>query len=59
MKKIAERERKEQETKLASIFQEEINELTTELRAILLDDLVTALENRLNVLNQASKNADN
>jgi len=59
MKQIAERERKELEAKLANGFQEEINELTTELREILLDDMVTAFENRLNVLNHASRKADN
>jgi hypothetical protein len=59
MKQIAERERKEIEAKLANVFREEINELNTELREILLDDMVTAYENRLNVLNQASDKVDN
>jgi hypothetical protein len=59
MKQIAERERKELEAKLANVFQDEINELTTELREILLDDMVTAFENRLNVLNNASRKTAN
>jgi hypothetical protein len=51
MKQIAEKSRKELEAKLAHVFVEEIDELPSELRAILLDDMVTAFENRLNVLN--------
>jgi hypothetical protein len=54
MKQIAEKERKEIEAKLANVFDEEINSLSTELREILLDDMVTAFENRLNVLNNAT-----
>ena len=34
---------------------QEIDGLPTELRAILLDDMVTAFENRLNVLNNANR----
>ncbi len=59
MKQIAEKDRKEIEAKLANVFQSEINGLTTELREILLDDMVTAFENRLNVLNRVSDKADN
>ena len=59
MKQIAEKDRKEIEAKLADVFQKKIDGLTTELREILLDDMVTAFENRLNVLNRASQNADN
>jgi hypothetical protein len=51
MKQIADKNRKELEAKLANVFDREINGLSTELRAILLDDMVTAFENRLNVLN--------
>ena len=54
MKQIAEKDRKELEAKLANVFDEEINSLSTELREILLDDMVTAFENRLNVLNNAT-----
>jgi hypothetical protein len=59
LKQIAERDRKELEAKLANVFHSEINGLTTELREILLDDMVTAFENRLNVLNRASEKHDN
>ncbi len=54
MKQIPIKERKQIESKLADVFQSEINGLTTELREILLDDMVTAFENRLYVLIQAS-----
>ena len=59
MKQIPEKDRKEIESKLADVFQSEINGLTTELREILLDDMVTAFENRLNVLNKVVRKADN
>jgi hypothetical protein len=59
MKQIAEKDRKELEAKLADVFQEKINGLSTELREILLDDMVTAFENRLNVLNNACLKARN
>jgi len=59
MKQLADKERKELEAKLANVFQEKINGLSTELREILLDDMVTAFENRLNVLNRASRKTDN
>jgi hypothetical protein len=45
--------RDELEAKMATIFGEEIKELSTELQQILIDDMVTAFENRLNVLNRA------
>jgi hypothetical protein len=53
VKEIDNKDRKELEAKLASAFQDKINGLSTELREILLDDMVTAFENRLNVLNTA------
>ena len=59
MKPIAEKDRKELEAKLGNVFQEKICQLSTELREILLDDMVTAFENRLKVLNQASKKTIN
>jgi hypothetical protein len=55
MKQIPNKDRKEIETKLANVFQSEIDGLTTELRKILIDDMVTAFENRLNVLNRATQ----
>ncbi len=54
MKQFADKSRKELEAKLANVFDAEIDGLPTELRAILLDDMVTAFENRLNVLNNAN-----
>ena len=59
MKQIAEKDRKELEAKLANVFTEKIAKLSTELRQILLDDMVTAFENRLNVLNRSIEKADN
>ncbi len=48
--------RQELEAKMASVFGEKIKQLSTELQEILLDDMVTAFENRLNVLNRVSRN---
>ena len=59
MKQLAGKDRKGLEAKLAKVFQEKINGLSTELREILLDDMITAFENRLNVLNRASRKTDN
>ena len=53
MKQIADKSRKELEAKFANVFDNEITGLSTELRSIFLDDMVTAFENRLNVLNNA------
>ena len=46
--------RKELEAKMATVFGRKIKGLSTELQRILLDDMVTAFENRLNVLNRAN-----
>ena len=59
MTEIAEKDRKEMEAKLATVFHDKLGGLTTELREILLDDMVTAFENRLNVLNRATKKTPN
>jgi hypothetical protein len=59
MRHIGEKNRKELEAKLAGVFQENIDQLPTGLREILLDDMVTAFENRLNVLNRAGEKAEN
>ena len=50
---FTQKNRKEMEEKMAKIFNAKITELSTELQEILLDDMVTAFENRLNVLNAA------
>jgi hypothetical protein len=61
MKQIAvkEKERKELEAKLAEVFVGKMGGISTELQEILLDDLVTAFENRINVLNRIGENTDN
>ena len=50
---ITDKDRKELEAKMATLFSKNIKGLSTELQEILLDDMVTAYENRLNVLNSA------
>ena len=50
--KESSKNRKELRLKMESVFSEKIQMLSTELQGILLDDLVTAFENRLNVLNR-------
>ena len=51
---IAFKNRKELEDKMASVFGEKIQVLSADLQRILLSDMVTAFENRLNVLNRAT-----
>lgn len=53
------KDRLELEAKMTSVFSEKINALSTELQRILLDDMVTAFENRLNVLNRVSQKSRN
>lgn len=53
MKTATIKERKELEAKMAAVFGEKIKELSAEFQRILLDDMVTAFENRLKVLNRA------
>ena len=47
------KERKELQVKMSKVFRTNINGLSTELQKILLDDLVTAFQNRINVLIRA------
>jgi hypothetical protein len=49
------KQRKELETKMTKVFKENIKGLSAELQRILLDDLVTAFQNRINVLIRAQK----
>ena len=49
------KQRKELETKMAKVFKENIKGLSAELQKILVDDLVTAFQNRINVLIRAQK----
>ena len=53
-KQVASEDRHDLEAKMASVFGQKIKKLSTELQQILLDDMVTAFENRLNVLKRAS-----
>ena len=48
--------RKELKHKMAAVFSEKIQTLSPDLQDVLLDDLVTAFENRLNMLNRAQLN---
>jgi hypothetical protein len=50
---FTQKNRKDLEEKMTKIFNAKITGLSTELQEILLDDMVTAFENRLNVLNTA------
>jgi hypothetical protein len=56
---VKEKDRKEIEAKLADVFTEKMGGLSTELQEILLDDLDTAFENRINVLNRIEEKDDN
>jgi len=47
------KQRRELEAKMSNVFKENIKELSTELQKILLDDMVTAFQNRINVLIRA------
>ena len=47
------KQRKELEGRMAKVFKENINVLSTELQKILVDDMVTAFQNRINVLIRA------
>ena len=47
------KKKKELEAKMASVFQEQIKSLPTEHQEILLDDLVTAFENRFAALSRS------
>jgi hypothetical protein len=47
------KQRKELEAKMAKTFKENLKGLSTELQKILIDDMVTAFQNRINVLMRA------
>jgi len=49
------KQREELEEKMAKVFKENINVLSTELQKILVDDMVTAFQNRINVLIRAQE----
>jgi hypothetical protein len=46
-------DRDELEAKMAKALSGEMKDLSSDLQRILIDDMVTAFENRLNVLNRA------
>jgi hypothetical protein len=48
--------RKKLKNKMATVFSENIKMLSADLKDVLLDDLVTAFENRLIVLNRTRQN---
>lgn len=48
--------RKELENKMAKVFEKDMKSLPVELRKIMANDLVSAFESRLCVLNQAQSN---
>ena len=56
---FADKDRKEIESKMATVFMKKMSKLPTELREILIDDMVTAFENRLKVLKTVAEKADN
>jgi hypothetical protein len=49
------KKRKELEAKMSKVFKENMKGISAELQKILLDDLVTAFQNRINVLIRAQK----
>jgi hypothetical protein len=44
------KQRKDVQAKMAKVFKENLKDLSAELQKIMLDDLVTAFQNRINVL---------
>ena len=53
---IASKNRKELENKMAKVFENDMKTVPSELRIIMVDDLVTAFESKLFVLNRAQSN---
>jgi hypothetical protein len=53
--KLTIKQRKELENKMAKALKQSMKNLSTELQKIMVDDLVTAFQNRINVLNRAQK----
>jgi hypothetical protein len=47
------KQRKDLEAKMSKTLKQNMKALTTELQKILVDDMVTAFQNRINVLNRA------
>ena len=49
------KQRKDVQAKMAKVFKENLKGLSTELQKIMLDDLATAFQNRINVLMHAQE----
>jgi hypothetical protein len=49
------RQRRDLGTKMSNVFERDIKGLSAELQRILVDDLVTAFQNRINVLIRAQE----
>ena len=49
------KERRDLSTKMFKVFKEDIKGLSAELQGILLDDLITAFQNRISVLVRAQE----
>jgi hypothetical protein len=49
------KQRRDLSTKMFKVFKQDIKGLSAELQEILLDDLVTAFQNRINVLIRAQQ----
>ena len=58
MKRMTKSDRKDLKNKMAKALNNQINPLSTQLRDILLDDLITAFENRLAVLEPLETNVE-
>ncbi len=56
MKELSGKKRKELKSKMAEALSDKITSLSGELQDILIDDLVTAFESRLSVLNMEQSN---
>ena len=54
-RKLTSEQRKELEAKMIESLKSNIHELSAEFQRILIDDLVTAFQNRINVLIQAQQ----
>jgi len=56
MKKISSKNRKALKNKMAKVLGDRIRNLSAGMQDILVDDLITAFESRMIVLNQAQSN---
>jgi hypothetical protein len=53
LRQLSVKNRKELKNKMAEVFSDKIKTLPAEMQDIFLDDIVTAFENRLDVLSRA------